>query len=46
LEAIDVSAPLASKALGDLTLELADVMGEDLAGWRVDYLSRPVNPPG
>ena len=46
LAQIDLSAPLASRALGDLTLSVADVMGEDLAGWRVDYLSRPVNPPG
>jgi hypothetical protein len=38
--------PLASKAVGDLVLDAADVMGEDLAGWRVDYLARPVNPPG
>jgi hypothetical protein len=37
---------LASQAVGDLVLDAADVMGEDLAGWRVDYLARPVNPPG
>ena len=46
LDAIDVQAPLASAALGALTLELADMLGADLAGWRVDYLTRPVNPPG
>lgn len=46
LTEIDLDAPLASQALGDLALSIADVMGEDLAGWRVDYLSRPVNPPG
>lgn len=46
LKHIDVTQPLASKALGDLALSVADVMGEDLAGWRVDYLARPVNPPG
>ncbi len=46
LTAIDLGAPLASQALGDLALSVADVLGEDLAGWQVDYLSRPVNPPG
>ena len=46
LDAIDVQAPLASAALGALTLELADMLGADLSGWRVDYLTRPVNPPG
>lgn len=46
LAAIDVTAPLASAALGRLTLELADMLGEDLAGWHVDNRSRPVNPPG
>ncbi len=43
---IDLTRPLASLELGDLALSVADVMGEDLAGWRVDYLARPVNPPG
>ena len=46
LAQIDLAKPLASKELGDLALSVADVMGEDLAGWRVDYLARPVNPPG
>ncbi len=46
LDAVDVTAPLASAALGTLTLELADMLGEDLAGWHVDNRSRPVNPPG
>ena len=46
LDAIDVNAHLASAALGTLTLELADMLGEDLAGWHVDNRSRPVNPPG
>ncbi len=46
LNAIDVRAELASAALGTLTLELADMLGEDLAGWHVDNRSRPVNPPG
>jgi hypothetical protein len=46
LSAIDVTAELASAALGTLTLELADMLGEDLAGWHVDNRSRPVNPPG
>jgi hypothetical protein len=46
LALLDPNQPLASKALGELTLSVADVMGEDLAGWRVDYLARPGNPPG
>ena len=46
LAEIDLAQPLASKALGDLALSVAEVMGEDLAGWRVDYLARPLNPPG
>ncbi len=46
LSTLDLSKPLASRELGDLALSVADVMGEDLAGWRVDYLARPVNPPG
>ena len=46
LDAIDVTATLASAALGTLTLELAEMLGDDLAGWHVDNRSRPVNPPG
>jgi hypothetical protein len=46
LDQIDLDGVLASTALGDLTLAIAEVMGEDLAGWRVDYLARPGNPPG
>ncbi|MBL0173364.1 MAG: hypothetical protein IPP90_22280 [Gemmatimonadaceae bacterium] len=46
LAELDLTLPLASNALGELALSVADVMGEDLAGWRVDYLARPVNPPG
>ncbi len=46
LAQLDLNKPLASQALGELALSVADVMGEDLAGWRVDYLARPVNPPG
>ncbi|MBY0488762.1 MAG: hypothetical protein K2R93_02860 [Gemmatimonadaceae bacterium] len=46
LDLLDLSHPLASRALGDLVLEIADVLGEDLAGWRVDWLARPLSPPG
>jgi hypothetical protein len=46
LDALDLDQPLASQSLGDLVLEIADVLGEDLAGWRVDYLARPLTPPG
>lgn len=44
--AIDVTEPLVSKRIGDLTLELTDVLGERLPGWRADNLSRRGNPPG
>jgi len=46
LAGVDLSRPLASAQLGAIALNVADVMGGDLAGWRVDYLARPVNPPG
>jgi len=46
LAAVDLTRPLASVQLGTIALDIADVMGGDLAGWRVDYLARPVNPPG
>jgi hypothetical protein len=46
LRSVDLSRALASAQLGDIALNVADVMGGDLAGWRVDYLARPVNPPG
>lgn len=46
LQQVQLDVPLASKAVGDLALSVAEMMGEDLAGWRVDYLARPVNPPG
>lgn len=46
LAAVDLTRSLASAQLGAIALNVADVMGGDLAGWRVDYLARPVNPPG
>jgi hypothetical protein len=46
LAAVDLTRPLASAQVGAIALNVADVMGGDLAGWRVDYLARPVNPPG
>ncbi len=46
LDALDPEHVLASRALGDLVLEAVDTMGADLSGWRVDYLARPLAPPG
>jgi hypothetical protein len=46
LRDVDTSQPLASIALGDLAQQTANALGDDLFGWRVDYLVRPTPQPG
>ena len=46
LRIVDINKPLASVALGNLAQQTASALGDDLVGWRVDYLVRPTPQPG
>ena len=46
LRDVDTAQPLASIMLGDLAQQTANALGDDLFGWRVDYLVRPTPQPG
>ncbi len=46
LNAVNVGDPLASIAVSNLAQQTASALGDDLFGWRVDYLIRPTPQPG
>ncbi|MEP6766460.1 MAG: hypothetical protein ABJB66_19255 [Gemmatimonadaceae bacterium] len=43
---VKTSEALASVGIGDLAQQTASALGDDLFGWRVDYLIRPTPQPG
>ena len=46
LSATQIDKTLASIEISDLAQQTASALGDDLFGWRVDYLIRPTPQPG